>query len=438
MQLSMALLAITGEPKYADAIERLVYNHLLGAQAADGRDWCYFTEIVGSKQFTQSVNCCHSSGPRGTAMIPTLFYATGEKRVRINLYGQSRFKGDVSGVGPVEIRQQTKYPADGKIVIDVRTANPANFRLELRMPQWSKNCKLTINEQPSEAKPGELAVLDREWRAGDKVMLDLDVAPQWIRGTGEHQDKMAAERGPFVLCASPRWNPGIPSPRLIGIPDLPVFEAAGETPGLADEEPYLSEFPAKLLTPAGVTDALIVLGPFAFVQGENLAVWMRAASALSKIELSLTFDGREKLSRKGGAEGCITDGDATTWRTQNNGMLRKKDWWEVTVKQPVEARRLVFRHGHVYRDGGWFDTSEGKPEVLVCTEPDGEWKPVGKLETYPQTTADKPPQLSDGQPFELVIPPTKIYGVRVEGKPACGEKPEQSYSSCAELAAFGK
>lgn len=437
MQLSMALLSITGDPKYADAIERLIYNHLLGAQAADGQDWCYFTEIVGSKQFTQHVNCCHSSGPRGVAMIPTVFYATGDKRVRINLYGQSRFQGEVPGVGVVEIRQQTQYPADGKIAIEVRPEKPATFRLELRMPPWSRNCRLTVNDQSSEATPGQLAVLEREWRAGDKVALDLDVTPQWIRGTGEHQDKMAAEKGPFVLCASPRWNPAVQSPRLIGVPGLQDFEAAGSIPGLTDEEPFLTEFSAKLLTPSGLSDARIILGPFAFVQGENVAVWLRAAHALSKVELSLTFDGREKFSRKAGGEGCITDGDPATWRTQNNGALRKQDWWEVTVKQPVEARRLVFRHGHVYHDGGWFDTSDGKPEVMVCTEPDGEWQPVGKLETYPRTTADKPPQLTDGQPFEVIIPPTKIYGVRVIGKPACGDKPEQSYSSCAELAAFG-
>ncbi len=439
MQLSMALFALTGETKYADAVERLIYNHLLGAQAEDGHDWCYFTELVGAKKFTQNVNCCHSSGPRGVAMIPTFFYSTASGGARINLYGPSRFKGEIPGVGPVEIRQQTQYPSDGRIAIEVLPDKPASFRLELRIPPWSRNYRLAVNGEPIERKSENLAVLERQWRSGDRVSLDLDVAPRWIRGCGEHEGKMAAAKGPLVLCASPRWNPTLPSPRLIGVTDAPTFEPAGEIAGLADEEKgLLAAFAGKVLTSEGVRDMRVVLGPFACVQKEKVAVWMREAQLLPKTELSLTFDGEEGWSRGGGIEGSIADGDPTTHRVTQNGRLREEDWWQVTVSEPVEARRIVFRHGQTSDDGGWFDTSAGKPEVFILTEKDGQWKPVGRLETYPQTTADKPPRLENGQPFELVIPPTRIYGVRVVGKPACGDKPRETFSSCAELAAFDR
>ncbi len=439
MQLSMALFALTGETKYADALERLIYNHLLGAQAEDGHDWCYFTELVGAKKYLQHVNCCHSSGPRGVAMIPTVFYATASGRVRINLYGQSRFKGEVPGVGPVEIRQRTQYPADGQIAIEVQPDKPAPFRLELRIPPWSKNHRLAVNGEAIDRTSDNLAVLDRQWRPGDKVTLDLDVAPRWIRGSGEHEGKMAAAKGPLVLCASPRWNPTLPSPRLIGLVDTPTFEPVGKIAGLTDEEnELLTAFAGRVLTPEGVRDTRVVLGPFACVQKEKVAVWMREARLLPKTELSLMFDGEEGWSRGGGIEGSIADGDPSTYRVTQNGRLRDEDWWQVTVKEPVEARRIVFRHGHVAHDGGWFDTSAGKPEVLILTEKDGEWKPVGRLETYPKTTADRPPQLEDGQAFELVIPPTRILGIRVAGKPACGDKPKETFSSCAELTAFDR
>jgi len=119
-----------------------------------------------------------------------------------------------------------------------------------------------------------------------------------------------------------------------------------------------------------------------------------------------------------------------------NGQKADEDWYAVTVDQAVEVRRVVFVHGECYHDGGWFDASAGKPGIQVRTEPNGEWKTVATLDSCPDTTATDSRGLRQGQKFEVTFEPVGIYGLRIVGKPARGDSPDQSFSSCAELQAF--
>ena len=94
-------------------------------------------------------------------------------------------------------------------------------------------------------------------------------------------------------------------------------------------------------------------------------------------------------------------------------------------------------HGRSFHDGGWFDSTAGKPRVQIQREKNGPWETVGTLEDYPETTAVDSKGLKDGQPFMLQLKePTRVFGIRVIGKPAGGDNPIQAFSSCAELQAF--
>ena len=94
-------------------------------------------------------------------------------------------------------------------------------------------------------------------------------------------------------------------------------------------------------------------------------------------------------------------------------------------------------HGHCFHDGGWFDASVAKPRVEAQTEKGGQWISVGVLNSYPSTTATDPANLKDGQSFEIKCSPVSVIAIRVIGTPACGDIAAQSFSSCAELQAFG-
>jgi hypothetical protein len=73
----------------------------------------------------------------------------------------------------------------------------------------------------------------------------------------------------------------------------------------------------------------------------------------------------------------------------------------------------------------------------VQTSKDGPWKTVGLLSEYPATTAASAAGLSGGERFTFrFATPTTLFGVRIAGKPASGDNPQQAFSSCTELQAF--
>jgi DUF1680 family protein len=431
MQLSLQLLALDGNPKYAEAIERLIYNHLLGAQADDGNDWCYFTVLYGRKRFRDDINCCHSSGPRGVALLPSAFYATADRTIRVNLYGPSEFRTELDGIGPVALSQNADFPAEGAIDIAVAPEQPAEFTVEFRIPSWSRRTSVAVNGRPVNVT-APLTRMTQMWHDGDRIALELDVAPQWIAGEFSRTTLWRARRGPFILCASPRWNPDLAPGDRIGVTDAMRLVAGADHTARVD---------AKVRTPSGIADRWITLGPFALVQHELFTVWMIDAERLATAPpISLFIGQASSYSRRGNRKGSIVDGDPNTYRNTYDGRRAAEDWYEVHCigNETVTVERVVFQHGRTFHDGGWFDTSARKPSVLFTTHRGDDWKLLGTLDSYPDTTAEQAPRLPNGQAFELRIRPTTLHALRVVGVPACGDDPTQAFSSCAEIAAYGR
>jgi hypothetical protein len=149
--------------------------------------------------------------------------------------------------------------------------------------------------------------------------------------------------------------------------------------------------------------------------------------------------GQESRSRPGNNEGSINDGDPETFAVTFEGKPADEDWFAVEASQPVNIGRVVFMHGRCFHDGGWFDASDGKPKVQVLRDKGAQWETIGALDDYPATTAKDKRGLRDGQAFTLKLKePVKAVGLRVLGKPASGDNPQQAFSSCAELQAYAE
>jgi uncharacterized protein len=102
-------------------------------------------------------------------------------------------------------------------------------------------------------------------------------------------------------------------------------------------------------------------------------------------------------------------------------------------------KRFLFAHGKTTPNGGWFDATAGKPRIQVKRTKDGAWETVAELTDYPATTAKNSAEMEGGENVTCKLPGAiKAWGVRVIGKPACGENPQQSSASCAELQAFSE
>lgn len=146
---------------------------------------------------------------------------------------------------------------------------------------------------------------------------------------------------------------------------------------------------------------------------------------------------RAAWSRAGNINASIVDGDPKTHRVTFDGKPAAEDWYSIEFASPYSIARVVFAHGHNFHDGGWFDTSQGKPKIQIMRDQGSNWETAATLDAYPSTNSFNLPPLEDGAAFEVRFSaPLRAVAVRVVGKPANGDNPAQAFSSCGELAAY--
>ncbi len=214
IKLSQQLLRLTGEAKYADAIEQSYYNALLGAMYADGSDWAKYTPLSGERlkgeeQCHMGINCCEASGPRGLFTLPLTAVMKTTEGADINFFLPGNYNITTPAGQPVTIVQTTGYPVTDKVLISVKPGKAALFTLRLRNPGWSQQSSVTVNNQPVPAiAAGEYIAISRQWKDGDTVALTLDMRGRLAR-SGDHNEYFAISRGPLVLARDMR----------LGLPD---------------------------------------------------------------------------------------------------------------------------------------------------------------------------------------------------------------------------
>jgi DUF1680 family protein len=209
IKLSQQLLKLTGEAKYADAIEQSYYNALLGAMKPDGSDWAKYSPLAGerlqgSEQCGMGLNCCVASGPRGLFTLP-LTALMGEKEgIQVNFFVDGTYHLQTPKGQSVEIIQQTDYPASGNITLKLSFPKAETLTLRVRIPAWSRQSTLAVNGEPiNKVTPGQYAEIRRTWKSGDIVSLVLDMRGRVIH-IGKQPENIAIVRGPVVLSRDAR------------------------------------------------------------------------------------------------------------------------------------------------------------------------------------------------------------------------------------------
>lgn len=181
IQLNRELLAITGEARHAEEIERSAYNDLLGAQAPDGEDWCYYIFPNGKRVHTTYWRCCKSSGAMALEELPAVAYGVSAGQgVVINLLGPGRALYEDEKAGRVVVEQTTAYPFDSEIRIAIEPERAARFTVRVRVPAWAQGAKLRVGGVAAEdyaVEPGGYAVIEREWQPGDAISALFPMEP---------------------------------------------------------------------------------------------------------------------------------------------------------------------------------------------------------------------------------------------------------------------
>jgi DUF1680 family protein len=214
MKLSQNLLRLTGDARIADEIERSAYNALLGAMLPDGSSFAKYSPLggyraLGEIQCDSGLNCCTANGPRGMMLLPETAVMSAVDGVVVSLYGASSAVVGLAGGGRVRMEQETDYPESGVILLHVAPDRPRAFALRLRIPSWSAQSSVSVNGAAvSDVRPGEYARIERTWRAGDEMRIELDVGARVMRAPGVGDRYVAVVRGPVVLARDSRLNAG--------------------------------------------------------------------------------------------------------------------------------------------------------------------------------------------------------------------------------------
>lgn len=239
----MALLH--ADAKYADVVEREIYNGLLSCVAMDGQHFFYCNRLQGSEKRPswQGCACCPTNIVRFLPTVGGYVCATGPGRIYVNQYLASRSKIMLEG-NPISLKQETRYPWDGAIRMTLGPVQPAAFSLCLRIPAWCQGpespddlygtpgkpasgaVSIKVNGETVPSFPIErgYAILAREWKACDTVELELPMPVCRVKANPKveaDQGRVALQRGPVVYCLEKADNG--PSVRGLALPaDAPL------------------------------------------------------------------------------------------------------------------------------------------------------------------------------------------------------------------------
>jgi uncharacterized protein len=211
MMWNWRMLAVTGDAKFTDVIERALYNGINSGMSLDGTLYCYrnplaFDPATGDKirNTWYDTTCCPPNLERTFASLPGYFYSTGSDGIYVHLYDNSELDWHLENGTGLKLTQKTNYPWDGGVEIGVMPAEASEFTFYVRIPGWAEGARVSVNGKPvTGAKPGEYLPLRRRWTAGDVVQLKMEMVPQVIEANPhvvEDAGRVAVQRGPLVYC----------------------------------------------------------------------------------------------------------------------------------------------------------------------------------------------------------------------------------------------
>jgi DUF1680 family protein len=208
-------LAILGDPKLGDRLEKMSFNPLPGTFSGDmwahqydqqanqvlcsvyKRAWTTNGPEANLFGLEPNFGCCtanmHQGWPKLTA---SLWMGTKDGGVAAMVYAPSQVTAKVRGGVSVKIVEETAYPFREKVSFTVQPSKSTVFPIQFRIPAWAKNARLTVNGKIHPGvRAGTFSTVERRWKAGDKVELYL---PMEVRLSRWYNNSVTVERGPLV------------------------------------------------------------------------------------------------------------------------------------------------------------------------------------------------------------------------------------------------
>jgi uncharacterized protein len=224
------MLLIEGDARYADLIELQLYNAMLAGVSLDGEFYFYQNPLSDEGKHRRApwfrTACCPPNVARTLASLPGYVYSVDDQSIWIHLYAEGAATIPMPDGRSIAIRQQTTYPWDGEIAIEMLTATETTMRL--RIPGWcGTEAQLSVNGASvgDLLTPGSYAAIQRAWQPGDSIRLTLPMPVRRVAShpyVTENAGRVALMRGPLLYCIEQVDNPGIELRDLV-LPDAATF-----------------------------------------------------------------------------------------------------------------------------------------------------------------------------------------------------------------------
>lgn len=230
-----------GESKYIDCLERTLYNGVISGMSVDGGRFFYPNPLSSDGRYAFNADgnttrqpwfgcaCCPSNISRFIPSLPGYIYAVKDDNLYVNLFAANTATMNVGG-REVTLRQETAYPWNGDIAINIIRNKGKAFTMKIRIPGWVRGqvvpgdlysydddvktaYSVTVNgeEVKGTLTPDGYLSVNRRWKRGDVVRVHFDMQPRVVKANAKVADdrgKTAIERGPLVYCAEQADNDG--------------------------------------------------------------------------------------------------------------------------------------------------------------------------------------------------------------------------------------
>ncbi|MCG8512810.1 MAG: glycoside hydrolase family 127 protein [Halanaerobiales bacterium] len=215
------MLRLELDGKYADIMEKALYNGVMSGISLDGEKYFYVNplevwpaatkkrydlrHVEYTRQQWFGCACCPPNIARLIASIGQYVYFHNNKEIYLSLYTDSDAKFAINDRN-VFIKQKTNYPWDENVTIIINTEESLEFSLGLRIPGWCNQAGLKINDQEinlSDITEKGYAIINRKWNNGDQLVLHLPMSVERIKSHPQLRyniGKVTIQRGPVVYC----------------------------------------------------------------------------------------------------------------------------------------------------------------------------------------------------------------------------------------------
>jgi hypothetical protein len=383
------------DARYADVMERSMYNGLISGVALSGQRFFYVNPLASRGRHHRrewfSTSCCPTNVVRFLPTVGGYAYATNGDRLFVNLFINGAASAEVKGT-KVELKQETQYPWEGLVKLSVSPKQPVEFSLNVRIPGWCRNATLKLNGEAHEMKKEKgYAVIARTWKSGDVIELNMLMPVERVKShpnVKANVGRTALQRGPLIYCLEAADNGG-GNVRSLALAADSTFETEHRGDLLGGVT--LIKGKARRRTGQGNESEAVSFTAVPYYSWDNrsagqMVVWLPDDVSLAEppVKQTLAYRSKASASHTWQTDTVEALNDQIEPKSSNDHSIPRFTWWDKRggtqwVQYDFGSAQKVSA-AEVY----WFEDAPNGgcrvPKAWKVLFKDGEqWKPVGGM-----------------------------------------------------------